>query len=165
MMFEGFKEQYELYELWMDTFAKSALEGSKSGDIPSILNKYWLESMDRFNSLFSMKPFTPESLEPTLEPGDQIYKRFEEIHNYWVETTTKMFEEVLNSPAYGNLLAQSINSSMDTRKMLQNMFTQNLKTLGIPTKNDLEEIREGLNDINTQISEIRQDIKALGKKK
>jgi hypothetical protein len=159
VMYEGFKEQYELYEVWMDTFAKSALEGSKSGDIPSIMNKYWLEGLNRFYDTFSKFPIGPsgKSIEGTA--GEQIYKQFEEMHNYWTKISTKMLDEVMRSPAYGNLLAQSIQSSMDSQKMIENYWIKNFQTLGLPTKNELEEVREELQELNSRLDNIYELLK------
>lgn len=162
-MREGFREQYELYELWMDTFAKNVHEGSKSGDIPSIINKYWLETFNRFNDFITHNGLTIPSEQP--EPGEQIYKQYEEMYNYWLNTSQKMLDEVMRSPAYGTFLAQSINSSMDTQKMYKNIMTENLKRMGVPTKNELEEIRWELKNISTQIKELNQTMQELTKKK
>jgi len=158
LMRDGLKEQYELYEIWMDTFAKSAAEGSKAGDVPSIINKYWLDTFNRFNDFFSMR--SPKPKLEQLEPGEIIYKQYEEVYNYWLETSTKMLDEVMRSPAYGNLLAQSINSSMDYRKMFENTIIQNLKSMGIPTKSELEEIRYELKNLSDQIDELNKNLKS-----
>ena len=155
-MREGLKEQYELYELWMDTFAKSALEGSKSGDVPSIFNKYWLDVFNKFNDFYSKKGL--ESAPEHVEAGEHIYKQYEEIYNYWLETSQKMLDDVMRSPAYGNFLAQSINSSMDSRKMIENWMTQNLKTFGVPTKGELEEIRRELKNVSDRLDELTRMI-------
>lgn len=163
LMRDGLKEQYELYEIWMDTFAKSASEGSKTGDIPSIVNKYWLDTFNRFNDFFSSQG--AKSKLDKLEPGELIYKQYEEVYNYWLETSTKMLDEVLRSPGYGNALAQSINSSMDYRKSFENMMIQNLKAMGIPTKNELDEIRYELKNVSEQLDEINKNMKNITKKK
>jgi hypothetical protein len=164
-MREGLKEQYELYELWMDPFEKSALEGSKSGDIPSIFNKYWLDVFNRFNEFYlKQEPFSLSQGEYT-EPGEGVYKQYEEMHNYWLNTSQKMLDEVMRSSAYGNFLAQAINSSMDSRKMMENIMMQNLKSFGIPTKTELEEIRWELKNITTQLDELNQTIREIKKKK
>lgn len=161
---DGIKEQYELYELWMDTFAKTADDGSKTGDVPSIINKYWLDMFNRLHDLFTTKPVSPGDNTSHLEHGEQIYKQYEEMHNYWYDTYQKMLDEIMRSPAYGNTLAKAINSSMDSQKMLEKMMTQNLKSLGVPTRNELEEIRSELKNITTQLDELNQTIKNLPSK-
>jgi len=164
-MREGLKEQYELYELWMDTFAKSALEGSKSGDIPSIFSKYWLDVFNRFSDFYSKGEQLSIGKGEYTKPGEGVYKQYEEMHNYWLNTSQKVLDEVMRSPAYGNFLAQAINSSMDSRKMMENITMQNLKSLGIPTKTELEEIRWELKNISTQLDELNQTIREIKKKK
>ena len=108
-MFEGIKEQYELYELWMDAFAKSAAEGSMSGDIPSIFNKYWLDAFNRYSGFFSENRLAPNVLSTDIEAGEQLYKQYEEMYNYWTKTSMKMLDEIMRSPGFGNLLGQSIH--------------------------------------------------------
>jgi hypothetical protein len=164
-LYDGIKEQYELYELWMDAFAKSAAEASKSGDIPSIINKYWLDALNQFYGFFSENKFIPGEIKEGAEPGEQLYRQYEEMYNYWAETSSKMLDEIMRSPAYGNLLAQSINSSMDSRQKIENFWVQNLRSLGIPTKNDLEEIREELKVMTLKLDEVDQAIKKNLKKK
>ncbi|WP_455392914.1 poly(R)-hydroxyalkanoic acid synthase subunit PhaE [[Eubacterium] cellulosolvens] len=163
LMRDGLKEQYELYEIWMDTFARSATEGSKTGDIPSIINKYWLEAFSRFNDFFSLRG-TRLKPEPP-EPGELIFKQYDELYNYWLKTSTKMLDEVMRSPLYGNYLAQSIDTSMNSRQMLENMMTQNLKALGIPTKTELDEIRVELKNLSDQLDELNKNLEKITKKR
>ena len=92
---EGFKEQHELYELWMDAFAKSAEKGSKAGDIPSIVNKYWLETFNRFHEFYSRGGSTSKPGQP--ETAEQMVKQFENLHNTWVDTSQKMVDEIMRS--------------------------------------------------------------------
>ena len=163
LMREGIKEQYELYELWMDTFARNASEGSISGDIPSIMNQYWLDIFNRFNDFYSQKGLevTPHH----VESGEHIYKQYEEIYNYWIETSQKMLDDVMRSPAYGNFLAQSIASSMDSRQKIEDIWTQNLKILGLSTKSDLEEIREELKNLYDKLDRIEKAVVTKSKGK
>jgi len=171
LMREGFKEPFELYELWMDTYAKTLTEGSRSGDISSIISKYWLDVLNRFTDVYSTKgiglttSISPSGQKEGIEPGEQIYKQYEEIYNYWVDASQKMLDEIMRSPAYGNFLAQSINSSMDNRKMLENMMTENFKNLGITSRNELEEIRLELKNITSRLDNINQTIQNNSKKK
>jgi hypothetical protein len=161
VMRDGFKEQFELYELWMDAFAKSTNEASKGGDIPSIMNKYWFETYNKFYDFFTKKGLSIDMKPAKLEPGQQLYNQYEQIYNYWIENSQKMIDEVLRSPAYGNFLAQSINTSMDTRRMFENMMIQNIKHFGIPTRNELEEIRVELKNISDKLKDIDRTIQKL----
>jgi len=171
LMREGFKEQFELYELWMDTYAKTLTDGSRSGDIPSIISKYWLDAINRFTDVYSTKDIGlvtgtgPSEQKEGIEPGEQIYKQYEEVYNYWVDASQKMLDEIMRSPVYGNFLAQSINSSMDYRKMFENVMTQNFKNLGITTRNELEEIRMELKNITSRLDNINQTIRNNSKKR
>ena len=170
LMREGFKEQFELYELWMDTYAKTVNEGSRSGDIPSIISKYWLDALNRFNDVYSTKGIGsvtgtgPGEQKEGIEPGEQIYKQYEEVYNYWLDAAQKMLDEIMRSPVYGNFLAQSINSSMDYSKILENVMTQNLKKLGITTRNEIEEIHMELKNITSRLDNINQTIQNNSKK-
>lgn len=151
---ESFKEQYELYELWMDAFGKSVENSSKAGDIPSIVNKYWLEMFSRYQELYSQKGSTSKTGQPGT--GDQMVKQYEDMYNTWVATSQKMLDEIMRSPSFGNFLAKSINSSMDARKMAENMMRQNIKNLGIPTRTELEEIRTELKNVSTRLDVLDQ---------
>lgn len=163
IMLNGFKEQIELYDLWIDAFAKSADEGSKAGDIPSIMNKYWLAAFNRFQDFYSQKG--SESKSGRLGTGDQMVKEYEKLYNNWVETSQKMLDEIMRSPAYGNYLAQSINSSMDARKMFENMMAQNMKSMGIPTRAELEEIRSELKNISNRLDNFDKTFGNKSKRK
>jgi hypothetical protein len=159
LMRDGFKEQYELYELWMDTYAKSADDVTKPGDFPSIVNKYWLETYNKFYDFFSKGEYPPSFQPEKLNSGEQIYKQYEQVYNYWMETSQKMIDDFLRSPVYGNLLAQSINKSMDNKKMIENFMTQNIKSFGIPTRTELEEIREELKNITVKLDDLDKAIR------
>jgi gas vesicle protein len=162
LMREGIKEQYELYELWMDTFAKSVQGGSSSGDVPTIINRYWLDVFNQFNDFFRVNR-PPEKVEKP-EPGELIYKQYEELYNYWLTSSQKMLDEVMRSPLYGNFLGQSINTSMDQKKMFENMMVQNIKSMGIPTRIELEEIQYELKNLSDRIDDLNKTIKELKKR-
>lgn len=158
LMRDGFKEQYELYELWMDTFAKSTTDASLTGDIPSIVNKYWFETYNKFYDLFTKKGLPFELKPEKLEHSEQIYKQYQQVYNYWMQTSQKLFDEFMRSPAYGNLLAQSINTSMDAKKMFENLMIQNVKSWGIPTRTELEEIRNELKNISDKLTGLEKSL-------
>jgi hypothetical protein len=107
------------------------------------------------------KGLSPDLSPKSLEPGEQLYKQYEQFYNYWMDTSQKMLDEVMRTPAYGNLLAQTINTSMDTKKMIENYMVQNVKTMGIPTRNELEEIRTELKNISDKLSDLDKRISEL----
>ena len=165
IMQTGFKEQLELYELWMDTYAKNATEGSKVGEIPSIMSKYWLDIFNRFNDFYSMKGATMSNKMDKIEPGEQLYKQYEEMYNYWINASQKMLDEIMRSPTYGNFLASSINTSMDSRKILKNFMTENLKNMGIPTKKEMDEMLWELRNITARLEDLEQQLRDNAKAK
>jgi hypothetical protein len=75
-----------------------------------------------------------------------------------------MLDEIMRSPAFGSYLAQSVSSSMDSRKMVENMITQNLKNMGIPTRTELEEIRTELKNITDRLDSLDKTLQSQRKK-
>lgn len=165
VMLDGFKEQMELYDLWMDTFAKGADERSKTGDIPSIVNKYWIDAFNRFHDFASQKSSSSKTSSGQSISGEQMIKEYETLYNSWVDSSQKMLDEIMRSPAFGTYLARSVSSSMDTRKMVENMIMQNLKGMGIPTRTELEEIRTELKNITDRLDSLDKTLQPQPKKK
>jgi len=164
LMLDGFKEQMELYDLWMDAFAKGADERSKTGDIPSIVNKYWIDAFNRFHDFASQKSSGSKTGSGQPVSGEQMVQEYEKLYNSWVESSQKMLDEIMRSPAFGSYLAQSVSSSMDSRKMVENMITQNLKNMGIPTRTELEEIRTELKNITDRLDSLDKTLQSQRKK-
>jgi hypothetical protein len=164
-MLDGFKEQMELYDLWIDAFAKSADERSKTGDIPSIVNKYWIEAFSKFHDFYSekSKPTGPNSSQSLS--GEEMVKEYEYLYKNWVDSSQKMLDEIMRSPSFGTYLARSVSSSMDARKMVENMFVQNLKSMGIPTRTELDEIRLELKNISDRLDSWDKTIQNRSKQK
>jgi hypothetical protein len=165
LMMDGFKEQMELYDLWMDTFAKSADEGSKTGDIPSIINKYWLEAFNKFQDFYSEKSKGLDSKSGQSFSSEQMMKEYENLYSNWVESSQKMLDEIMRSPAFGNYLARSVSSSMDSRKIVENLIVQNLKGMGFPTRTELEEIRTELKYITDRLDTLDKTLQTRSKRK
>jgi hypothetical protein len=163
LMLDGFKEQMELYDLWMDAFAKGADERSKTGDITSIVNKYWIEAFGKFHDFYSERSSGSDLKPGQTRSGEQMVKEYEDLYKNWLDSSQKMLDEIMRSPTFGTSLARSVSSSMDARKTFENMFVQNLKGMGIPTRTELEEIRTELKNITDRLDSLDKTLKSLSK--
>ena len=163
-MLAGMKEQYELYDLWMDSFSKNRPEGDELGQVGDIMGRHYRDFMGQVGRLASELRDTTRSGEP-LEPSFAQLPpaRFmSQMQEAWLNTTSSMLKEVLATPAYGNYLKQSIDAQLKSREYMDNIMEDELKRLGLPTRAQLDDVYKGLNELDRKMNAIQELLEEAG---
>ncbi|UCF08741.1 MAG: hypothetical protein JSW28_03350 [Thermoplasmata archaeon] len=150
---ENLKNQKELYELWMDAFGiKDAGEKGPASGIDS----FWLEVWER-----SKEKFPP----PTLSDREfEIWSK--EWNDLWVNAYSKMVANVMKSPAFAAMDGQTLDANLDAISASDKLVGNYLSSMGMPTKENINEIYSKLHDLDKKISQIVRTINKMngGKK-
>jgi hypothetical protein len=93
------------------------------------------------------------------EVSQEAYKDF---YKLWIETYSETFKEFLKSGHFssdmGMLLSHFIDFQRNNREMLEENY---LKTLGLPTRTEIDEINRDVYLQKKQVKELRGRIKDL----
>lgn len=154
VMKENLKNQQELYELWMDAFGIK--DGGREGEhnpyegINSFYRKMWEHSMSGF--------------QPTTSPDKDFQKWSKEWQDIWVKAYSKSVMDVVRSPAFADFDRQTLDTNLEMKQSSDRFMNWYLTSMGVPNKENLDEIYQKLHDLDKKISEIARNLNKLNGK-
>ena len=157
LMKENLKNQQELYELWMDAFGikdGGHLEGEHDvyEGLNSLYRKIWEHTMSGF--------------QPNISSDKDFQKWSKEWHDIWMKAYSKSVMDVVRSPTFADLDGQTLDTNLDMKQASDRFMNWYLTSLGVPNKENMDEIYLKLHDLDKKISEIARNLNKLnGKRK
>ncbi len=153
LMSESLKEQHDLYELWMDSFGmKDNGRGEDISEMYKNLNQLWFNTWKRSREMV-----------PPLTRGDMsLSADYKELTEFWTNAYSKMVKNIINSPDFAKMDGNILNANLEAIKINNELTNNYLSAMGLPTKNNLDDIYQKLHDLDRKISEIS---KAINSKK
>jgi hypothetical protein len=154
LMNESIKEQQDLYEIWMDTFGMKEQKSTHPGDFSDITG-FWMDMFRRSQSAFSM----PEASQWDYQ------KQYKEFNELWTEAYSKMMKNVLRSSEFAQMNGNILDANLNLKQQNDEMVNSYLDAVGIPTKENLDDIHYKLHELDRKISEISRAVKSQRSKR
>ncbi|MFO8109199.1 MAG: poly(R)-hydroxyalkanoic acid synthase subunit PhaE [Thermoplasmata archaeon] len=146
---EQFKKQQELYNKWMDSWA----EVSKDDDFDEIMNYFkekWMGSAGKMSAEF---------MEAVKEgDADGLYRRME---REWMKATSDMVQKILMSRPYAMAQGTYVDNLLDSRITQRELMDNYLKSLGMPTRDDMLKLYESVHELTSRIRKIERKLDNL----
>lgn len=156
LMSENIKNQKDLYELWMDAFGMKDKSFDQGAGVFDGMGQFWLEMWERSKDMY---PTTPES-------DIDFNAKYKELSELYAKNYSKMVMNIMRSPAFAEMNGRILDSNLDIIRLNDQFMNQYLSSMGLPTKENLDDIRHKLHDIDRKLSEISRTLnsKTTGKK-
>ncbi|UCE73921.1 MAG: hypothetical protein JSV56_13015 [Methanomassiliicoccales archaeon] len=154
-MSDSLREQHDLYELWMDTFGMKDIGHEE--DLTGIyknMNQFWLDMWLKSKDMFP----------PIRENDVGYYQKYREMNEFWTKAYSKMVMNLLKSPDFAEMDGNILNSNLEMIQANNRFMSQYLAAMGLPTKENLNDIYLKLHDMDRKISEISRAVNSKGKK-
>lgn len=155
---ERIKEQRDLYELWMDAFGVK--DKSLDQDVSTAynnMNQFWLDMWEKSKDAF-----------PSTAKGDMDFNtKINELNEFWTKNYSNFIMNVMRSPAFAKMDGNILDSNLEIKRLNDQFMNQYLSGLGLPTKENVDDIYQKLHEIDRKISEISRVVnskKTRGKK-
>lgn len=150
LMNDGIKEQKDLYEIWMDSFGikdKAQKQGFPMdfGDF----NQFFLDMWEKSQNMYP----------PTYTNQADVGKHIKDLTDLWTNAYNKMVMEFIKSSTFAQLNGNMLDSNLNLISQNDEMVNQYLKTLGFPTKDNIDELYLKLHEMDRKLSKISRDIK------
>jgi len=148
---ESIKEQGELYEIWMDAFGMKdqyQMQGIP-GNIRDI-GDFWRSIMEK-----SMK-MNPPIPDDKMDFG----KQYRELFDLWSSAYSKTMMDTLRSSQFAETNGNILNSNLDMIRARDQLSKQYLSAMGLPTKENLDDIYKKLHELDRKISEIQRGLRS-----
>jgi hypothetical protein len=155
LMSSSFKEQKELYELWMDAFGIKDKEGLEN--MPKALegmNAFWQNLWQQSEDVLSSK-----------EGKVDYAEKYKELNELWTKSYSKMMTDILRSQAFAELNSMMMDRNLEFRQLNEKAMNQYLSSMGLPTREGLDDIYKKLHELDRKISDISRKLRTDGSPK
>jgi hypothetical protein len=149
LMSESLKEQHDLYELWMDSFGIK--DNGNENNTPQFykeMNQFWQNMWIRTKDL----PL------PLSQGEMNLNADYKELFELWTNAYSKMVKNVINSPDFAKMDGNILEANLEAIKINNEHANKYLSAVGLPTKDNLDDIYQKLHDMDRKISEISRAI-------
>ena len=152
-MLGSWDEQKGNYNAWLELFRQRAKDLDPLGTAaePQVMDKMWGD----FKSFSSI--FTPKE-------GAKVEFPKETFEN-WLRFYTESVEVILKSPAFVALLGTMLDSTMDMKKKNDEQTAEIIRSLGLPSRKDMDSIYKKLHELGQKVNTQTQEIKTIKKRK
>ena len=148
---ENLKSQKELYELWMDAFGIKDNGQMVSGTGPfSGIGRVWQDIWEKSTAMFANQPKTGNDFSSWNEKWQEI----------WLDAYSKWALNAIRSPHFAKMDGQTLNTNLEMKKYSDQFVNNYLSAMGIPNKENMDEIYLKLYDLDRKISKIARSVKS-----
>jgi hypothetical protein len=151
LLSESMREQQDLYELWMDSFGIKDNGQDDVNDMYREMGQFWMNMWARSRDM----------MPPMKDAGSDPGANLKELSELWTEAYSKMAKNMINSPDFAKMDGNILNANLEAIKANNHMMNQTLGAMGLPTKNNLEDIYKKLHDMDRKISEIARTLNSM----
>jgi hypothetical protein len=121
------------------------------------MNQFWLDMWEKSKDAF-----------PSTAKGDIDFDaKVKELNEFWTKNYSKMVMDIMRSPAFAKMDGNILDSNLDLKRLNDQFMNQYLSGIGLPTKENIDDIYQKLHEIDRKISDISRVInskKTKGKK-
>jgi hypothetical protein len=89
-----------------------------------------------------------------FDPFELNKKLFEQ----WEKTVGEFLEKRMRDPAFMDVMGKSMALSLDVKRALDARMTDWLKSMSVPTKDDLEGLWRKLNELETRLVDLEHKV-------
>ncbi|UCG68496.1 MAG: hypothetical protein JSV09_11880 [Thermoplasmata archaeon] len=154
LMNESIKEQKDLYELWMDAFGmKKKSQNQELQYTVNDLGHLWLKMWEKSKDMYPTSP----------DVGFDYNTRLKELNELWIDSYSKMVMDVIRSPSFAKMNGNILDTNLEAIKLNDQLTKQYLTSLGMPTKESLDEIYQKLHDMDRKLAGISRSVNSKNK--
>jgi hypothetical protein len=151
---ENLKNQKELYELWMDAFGikDNGHLVDASGPFGG-MDRLWQDIWEQSTEMFTHQPKTGHDFSSWNEKWQEI----------WLNAYSKWAMNTIRTPEFAKMDGQTLNANLDMKKYNDQFVNNYLSVMGIPTKENMDEVYLKLYDLDRKISKIARSVNSRSK--
>ena len=91
---------------------------------------------------------------PTLDAVKDLYKEF------WKQAA-EQWDHVLRNPVFLSTMAAAMEQSMNLTARVQEMVAASLKTMNMPTRDDIQHLQAGIQALRQEVAELHRKVDTL----
>ena len=136
-------------------------ENIEYGEYYKRFYEIWEKSMSEALDLWRKnldKNFKNEGDKPIDFSNVEFYKKFYET---WEKSTSEALEKYINSPLFALNIGKAVEKSSELKKYFDEVVEKSLRSVRLPSKNDIERIHNAINVIEAKINDLSDMVEEL----
>ena len=147
------KDQLELWSRWMKEMGMGP-PSPPASELIQIAAKHSIDLWEKWSHLLS---------EDDQRSG--LHERQREFYLQWAKSYSEMLKEMMTTSVFMAETGTALNSFLDA-KIASDKFRDTLmRNMGIPTREDIEEVNRSLYNLNKKLDQLSKELRALKGKK
>lgn len=106
-----------------------------------------------------------QSTQTVLEEDGDVPTKSRKITDAWSDFTADMIKEVMRTAAFSRWMGKVRDSDLDVRQQTRNLIEEGLRSMGSPTRSDMEEVQRSLKEIKMELRALKQKQEGRGERK
>ena len=148
----------------MDRFAKAAEKqgatfkpmSSKDvqdiSDLTTTMAKYWADNYSKVVG----------GIQGIIEAEGDASGKSKRIYEAWSGFTSDMMKEVMRTAAFSKWMGSMRDTDLDVMLQARRLSEETLRSMGSPTRSDMDEVQKSLKEITMELRSLKQSIKVKG---
>lgn len=147
-----FEQMERQMKVWNEFIAsKEGKETAQAGlDLAHISTKHMAEMFRKIG----------EALPQTLT-SEELFQKSKEIYLICAQSYSDMFREAMTTPSILKQNARAVDAFLDWKIETDKIHQEALSSLGIPTKNDVDDIAERLYHLDKKMDRISKELSSI----
>lgn len=149
LMGDSIKEQEDLYGRWMDSF--SVKERNLDNDVLAAfknMNQFWQVMLEQSQGMLS----------PNFGGNIDFNANYKEQNEFWTKKYSEMVMNMMRSSAFAKMNGNVLDGNLEIKRFNDQLISQYMSGMGLPTRENLNDIYQKLTDLDRKISEISRAI-------
>lgn len=99
--------------------------------------------------------------EKNVNPFADSMNAFRGMYEQMMKQTEKQWDEVARNPLFIAQMANNFEQSMQIQKQMREILETSLKTLNLPSKDDILLLAEKVNKLRSEVAEVNEKLDLL----
>jgi hypothetical protein len=124
----------------------SGKEAQDMTDLTTTMARYWADNYAK----------VMQATQTVLEEEGDVPTKSRRITDAWSDFTADMVKEVMRTAAFSRWMGKVRDSDLDVRHQTRNLIEEGLRSMGSPTRSDMEEVQRSLKEIKMELRALKQ---------
>jgi len=81
-------------------------------------------------------------------------KSYKEFYETWENSSSELLETWVNSPLFASSIGKAVERSAEFKKQFDEAVEKTLKSLRLPSKNDIDKVLASINNLEAKINDL-----------
>ena len=123
-------------------------ETQEMAELTTIMARYWADNYAK----------VLKKTQGILEDDADVTTKARLINDEWFGFTSDMLKEVMRTAAFSRWMGNVRDTDLDIQKQTRTLVEDGLRSMGVPTRTDMEEVQRNLKDLQMEMRALAKRV-------